>query len=169
MRDSHQTRIITAMMSKSTLMLCLVALLSCKRHEYLDETYEVLAVTGPPNLSFGWDEISVKTELGDLIEIKSDAKTGLITQFMISGSTELNIDPGRVSRIGFPDFRTLNDVWYSGSTYTLELIRFEFLQLRTNRQVKSGRFEATFFFDGARLDGIHMCEYSDKGICHVIE
>ena len=112
-----------------------------------------IATTGSDkDLSVGWDKIAIRTQIGDTLSINTSHDTGEITDFVISGRFNKNVDLDLFDKVRFPDFRTLNDVWYDHKLEKVNLIKFEFSYLYIDEKFIEGQYMAKLYFEHDKVD-----------------
>jgi hypothetical protein len=110
--------------------------------------------TGPSDLSVGWEMISIRTELGDIITLDSNHDTGIITQVSISGRNNINVDLSLLESIRYPDFRSLNDIWYNYKFDKINSIAFEFNQIFDGKNLKDSRYKVDIEFEDEEIPDV---------------
>ncbi len=111
-----------------------------------------IASTGPPDLSIGWEMISLRTELGDTIKIDSTNENGEIVEVSISGKNNIKLDLSLFENIRNPDLRTLNDIWYHYKLDKINYITFEFNKYFDGTSFIKGRFKAYVELENEEVD-----------------
>jgi hypothetical protein len=127
-----------------------------------EPTPRKIAQTGSDqDISVGWNQISVRTELGDTVTINSCPETGVIYQLVITGKEKIVVDAGLLNQIRYPDLRTLKDIWYTNSLKEISMLRFEFNVLHTKNKDYDGKYKAYILFENI-VPEVIIEEFDDK-------